>query len=51
MKAIIQLIGFIIYIAGIVIANGFWSTFFAILIPFWAWYLSIEHLLIHFSIL
>lgn len=30
------------WIAGIVIANGFWSTLFAFFIPFWAWYLVIE---------
>ena len=46
MKHIIQLIGVIIWIAGIVIANGFWSTFFAIFIPIWAWYLVIEKMLI-----
>jgi hypothetical protein len=32
------------WIAGFVIANGFWSTLFCIL-PFWAWYLSIEKIL------
>jgi len=32
----------IIWIAGIVLANGFWSTTFAIIIPFWGWYLVIE---------
>jgi hypothetical protein len=46
MKHIIQLIGVIIWIAGIVIANGFWSTFFAIFIPLWAWYLVIERVLV-----
>lgn len=30
------------WIGGIVIANGFWSTLFAIFIPLWAWYLVIE---------
>ena len=33
------------YIAGIVIAQGFTSTFFAVIIPFWAWYLCVERLL------
>ena len=46
MKHIVQLIGVVIWIAGIVIANGFWSTFFALFIPLWAWYLVIERLLI-----
>jgi len=34
------------WIAGVVIANGFWSTFFSVCFgPFWAWYLSVEKLL------
>lgn len=33
------------WIAGIVLAKGFWSTFFACIFPFWAYYLTIEKLL------
>ena len=33
------------YVAGIVIAQGFTSTFFAVVFPFWAWYLVAERLL------
>ena len=51
MKYIIELIGVIVWIAGVVIANGFWSTFFALFIPLWAWYLVIERLLITNGIL
>lgn len=51
MKYLFNFVGFVVWIAGIVIANGFWSTFFAIFIPFWAWYLTIEKLLLHFGIL
>jgi hypothetical protein len=36
------LFALVIWIAGIVIAKGFWSTFIAFCIPFWAWYLVIE---------
>lgn len=32
----------IIWISGVVIAKGFWSTFFAIIVPFWSWYLVAE---------
>ncbi len=32
------------WIAGFVIAKGFWSTL-ACIIPFWAWYITIEHVL------
>lgn len=51
MKYIVQLIAVIIWIAGIVIANGFWSTLLAFLIPFWGWYLVIERLLITSGVL
>jgi len=44
MKEVITLLSFIGWVAGVVIAQGFWSTFFAILIPFWAWYLLIERI-------
>lgn len=30
------------WIAGVVIAKGFWSTLFAIYIPPYAWYLFVE---------
>lgn len=32
------------WLVGFIIANGFWSTLFAI-IPFWAWYLTMEKIL------
>jgi hypothetical protein len=36
----------IAWIAGIIIANGFWSTLFAFFIPLWAYYLVIERWLL-----
>jgi hypothetical protein len=39
---------FVGWVAGIVIAHGFWSTFFAVLIPFYSWYLLIERLVERF---
>ena len=51
MKSIAKLVAIAIWVAGIVIANGFWSTFFAIFVPLWAWYLAVEHLLVHFSVI
>ena len=36
----------IAWLTGIVIAKGFWSTLFAIAIPFYAWYLVIERYLV-----
>lgn len=48
MKAIIGLIFSLMWIAGIVIAKGFWSTFFAIFVPFWAYYLVVEQVVIKY---
>lgn len=46
MKHLVKLIIFIVWIAGLVIAKGFWSTFFALFFIPWGWYLIIERLLI-----
>ena len=51
MKYIYAAFALSVYIAGIVIAKGFWSTLFAIFIPFCSWYLVIEKLLYHFGVL
>lgn len=40
-----KFIVFVVWIAGIVLAKGFWSTFFALILPFYAWYLVIERAL------
>ena len=38
------------WLIGIVLAKGFWSTFFALIIPFYAWYLVIERVLHYYGI-
>jgi len=41
--------GFVVlfyWLAGIVLASGFWSTAVAIFFPLWAWYLVVERVLI-----
>jgi len=47
-----QTIGYIFasaaWIFGIILANGFWSTFFAVFFPPWSYYLTIEAGFIHF---
>ena len=43
-----QVIGIFSWIAGIVLAQGGWSTFFAIVMPFWAWYLLVEKIILKF---
>jgi hypothetical protein len=47
MKQLVQLIALAIWITGIVVAKGVWSTFFAVIIPFWSWYLTIEYFLFY----
>lgn len=48
MKYIVRFIFAIMWIAGIVIAKGFWSTFFAVVFPFWSYYLVVEQLVIKY---
>jgi hypothetical protein len=50
MKELLSFVFFCIWIAGIVIAKGFWSTFFAVLVPFWSYYLVIERIIIYFGV-
>jgi hypothetical protein len=45
MKDIVQFIFVCMWVAGVVIAEGFWSTFCAIIIPFWSFYLVIERIM------
>jgi len=46
MKHLVELIGTILiaisWLAGIVLAKGFWSTAAAICVPPYAWYLTVE---------
>jgi hypothetical protein len=50
MNNIAQFIVCLFWIEGFVIAKGFWSTLFCI-IPFWAFYLVIEFILINTGLL
>jgi hypothetical protein len=42
MKHLIQFVLIVAWLAGIVLAKGFWSTFFAVIIPLWGYYLVVE---------
>ena len=42
MRHIVELFFLVTWVAGVVIASGFWSTLFAVLMPMWAWYLMVE---------
>ena len=46
MKSLAQLILILTWVAGVVIAKGFWSTLIAVLVFPYAWYLVIEKFLI-----
>lgn len=48
--SIYRIVLFICWIAGIIIAKGFWSTLFAFFIPFWSWYLVIEKIFIYYGV-
>jgi hypothetical protein len=48
MKPLVELVAIIGWLSGIVIAQGFWSTFFAVIIPLWAWYLTIETIVVKY---
>ena len=45
MRDILKVLLTLIWVAGIVIAKGFWSTFFSIFFPPWSWYLVVERVL------
>jgi hypothetical protein len=45
MNTLARLILFFAWVAGIVLAKGFWSTFFAILVPLWGYYLVAERII------
>jgi hypothetical protein len=51
MESLLKIMFFIVWLAGIVIAKGFWSVFFAFFIPFWGWYLVVEKVLNNYGIM
>ena len=46
MEKFVEFLLTIMWIIGFIIAKGFWSTFFTIIFPPYAWYLFIERVLI-----
>ena len=48
-----ELLGFFMLIAwlgGVVLAKGFWLTTLAVTVPFYAWYLVLERVMVMMSI-
>jgi len=50
-QAILFLIVSVSWIAGIVLAKGFWLTALSICMPFYSWYLVVEKLMVHYGII
>lgn len=48
MKAITSLVMLAVWVIGWVLAHGFWSTLFAVVMPPWSWYLVAERLVERF---
>lgn len=51
MEKIVYFIAAVVWICGVVLANGFWSTLFAITIPFWSFYLVAEKIMQAFGLI
>lgn len=49
MKSLVQLVLLALWVFGIVLAKGFWSTFFAVIIPFYSYYLVGEYFFMRFG--
>lgn len=47
---LLKFLVFLVWVAGIVIAKGFWSTFFAIFFAPYSFYLVVEKLLLFWGI-
>ena len=50
MLYLIRFILILLWLAGLVLSKGFWSTLFALLIPLWAWYLVVEYSLLYLGV-
>jgi hypothetical protein len=48
MSYVLSFLLLIVWLVGIVIAKGFWSTFFAFILPLWSFYLVVEHIVIKY---
>jgi hypothetical protein len=48
MRSLVGLMSVMLWLSGIVIAKGFWSTLFAVIMPLYAWYLVAERMIQRF---
>ena len=47
MKAILT----ILWVVGVILAEGFWWKVFAFFVPFYAWYVTIGHIIVKYHLL
>jgi hypothetical protein len=50
-QSIFSFILIVMWVFGIIIAKGFWSTSIAVIIPLWSWYLVVEHLVVKYGLM
>ncbi len=51
MEYVFKFVAIVFWISGIVLAKGFWSTFFAVIFAPYSWYLVIEKIFSHFGLI
>jgi hypothetical protein len=51
MKEVMRVILLTAWVAGMILAQGFWSTFFAVIVPLWSFVIVISTALTHFGIM
>lgn len=44
MSRLVGLVGALLWLWGVVLAKGFWMTVAALIIPFFGWFLVVQHL-------
>lgn len=44
-------IGTILWVSGWVLSQGFWSTFFSVIFPPWAWYVTLHALFTYWKVI
>lgn len=41
----------ILWVVGVILAEGFWWKVLAFFIPFYSWYVAIEHIIVKYNLL
>lgn len=51
LNVVLSLLFILAWLAGVVLAKGFWSTFFAVVFVPYAWYLVVEKVMIAWGLI